>query len=168
MRLYRYLIFVGLFLCLLGACERDDLCSAGIPKTPNLVLRFLDANITNDFKIVPGLRVVYPEVNDSLPANGGTFANDSIGIPLPTGLGEFTTTIVMVKDAANANLRNSDTVDIRYLAQEVFISKACGFKNEFILQQITLRNDNDNWIRNLLITNDTIQNEFQAAVRIFH
>lgn len=168
MRGISYLLTLVVFLCAMQACERDDLCATSIPKSPRLVLRFADAANPGQFLAPTGLKVIYPEVNDSLPSGSGTFAQDSLGIPIPTGIGEINTLIILVENANDTLLRNADTLDLRYLANEVFVSKACGFKNDFILQSVSLRADNNNWIQSISIINDTIQNEFQAAVRIVH
>lgn len=168
MRGFAYLMMAAFFMLMMYACERDDLCAASIPKTPRLIFRFTDAANPGQFLSPTALKVLYPEVNDSLPAGTGTFAQDSLGIPIPTGVGEINTILVFVKNANNNALRNPDTLDLRYLAQEVLVSKACGFKNDFILQSVSFRADDNNWIQNITIINDTIQNEFQAAVRIEH
>lgn len=168
MRGFAYLITAVFFMLVMHACERDDLCAASIPKSPRLIFRFTDAANPGQFLSPAGLKVLYPEVNDSLPAGTGTFTQDSLGIPIPTGSGEINTLLVLVENANDTLLRNPDTLNFRYLAQEVFVSKACGFKNDFILQSVSLRADGNNWIQNITIINDTIQNEFEAAVRIAH
>jgi hypothetical protein len=164
-----YFLLFLVFLSAVSGCERDDLCAATIPKTPGLVVRFFDANNPDLLLAVTNMRVKFVGIDDSLTiGNSFTFNLDSIAIPLKTGEGDLLTQIVLINNATNTLLRNADTLDVRYLAEKEFISKACGFKNNFVLQNITLRTDENNWISSAQIINDTIQDERKAAVRIFH
>ncbi|MDZ4148447.1 MAG: DUF6452 family protein [Flavobacteriaceae bacterium] len=164
-----YLLLFLVFLSAVSGCERDDLCAAAIPKTPGLVVRFFNASNPDSLLAVTNMRVKFVGIDDSLTiGNSFTFNLDSIAIPLKTGVGELLTQIVLINNATNVLLRNADTLDVSYLAEKEFISKACGFKNNFVLQNITLRTDANNWISSAQIINDTIQDERKAAVRIFH
>lgn len=164
-----YFLLFLVFLSVISGCERDDLCAAAIPKTPGLVVRFFDAAKPDSLLAVTNMRVKFVGIDDSLTIGTSfTFNLDSIAIPLKTGVGELLTQIVLINNATDTLLRNADTLDVSYLAEKEFISKACGFKNNFVLQNITLRADTDNWISSAQIINDTIQDERKAAVRIFH
>ncbi len=164
-----YFLLFLVFLSVVSGCERDDLCAAAIPKTPGLVVRFFDAAKPDSLLAVTNMRVKFVGIDDTLTIGTSfTFNLDSIAIPLKTGVGELLTQIVLINNATDTLLRNADTLDVSYLAEKEFISKACGFKNNFVLQNITLRADTDNWISSAQIINDTIQDERKAAVRIFH
>lgn len=164
-----YFLLFLVFLSAVSGCERDDLCAAAIPKTPGLVMRFFDTASPASLLAVTNMRVKFVGIDDSLTIGTSfTFNLDSIAIPLKTGVGELLTQIVLINNATETSLRNADTLDVSYFAEKEFISRACGFKNSFVLQNITLRADANNWISSAQIINDTIQDERKAAVRIFH
>jgi len=169
MKAFIHILLFSVVLSSVSGCERDDLCAEAIPKTPGLVMRFFSSANTDSLLPVTNMRVKFVGINDSLTIGSSfTFSLDSIAIPLKTGVGELLTQIVLINNATNTQLRNADTLDVHYLADKEFISRACGFKNNFVLQNITLRSDTNNWISAAQIINDTIQDERKAAVRIFH
>ncbi|NNF35371.1 MAG: hypothetical protein HKN68_14770, partial [Saprospiraceae bacterium] len=65
---------------------------------------------------------------------------------------------------------NPDTITITYDPDEIYVSRACGFKTIFRNFSITLIDDGDNWIQTFanVSENLTIENEEQAHINITH
>ncbi len=151
------------------SCEKDDICASTTPTTPRLVIEFYNQASPAELKNVTNLDVIsdLPDV-DTL-----TFNNIStIQIPLMTT--ENTTTYKFVLNADNANpaLVFTDELEFNYVRNDVFVSRACGYKTLFDLnndddpatpEAIILNgipNDNSGtWIKNIVIEDYNLQNE---------
>ena len=169
-RLKKYGLWLALILMsgiLFYSCQRDDLCAASTPVTPQLILRFFDIDNPGDFKTVNSLRV-FGENMETIIIDRST--TDSIAIPLRSF--EDMTTFFMIIDSASDDMGmetgNLDTLRFNYETQEIFISRACGFIANFDNLSDDLEADTDNWIQAISVTSTTIENENQAHVQIFH
>ena len=82
----RKIILISILIILsftsLSKCERDDICIEGTAGTPNLIIRFFDANNINEPKNVPFL--VINKLDDDYQdyIRRYLIGNDSISIPL--------------------------------------------------------------------------------------
>ena len=170
----KLLPFIGLlatvaFLNL--SCEKDDICPEGTLTTSRLIVRFYDATLPNEVKTVSSLAVY--GLND---ANEEIFFNnieslDSIAIPLRTDAN--LTRLVFHKDITDLGdlgTGNADNTEISYIREDQYVSRACGYKTNFVLQSTNLITDTDNWITNIEINidNATVENETTAHIKIFH
>ena len=63
---------------------------------------------------------------------------------------------------------NPDTVDVNYIRDDIYVSRACGYKATFTNLGATPLADADNWIANITIENNTINNENAAHINIYH
>ncbi len=153
------------------SCEKDDICADSTPDTPQLIIRFFDATNVEELKSVPNLRVVAVRDED-LASLGDPVATDSIAFPLRTQ--ELTTRYLLINNSATDDDGNEtgtiDTLDITYTRSDVFVSRACGFRANFELTDVSSP-DTERWIAAdpaIEIVNTTIENEFAAHVKIFH
>ena len=166
------IIVLILILSVFISCEKDDICSAETSTTPMLILRFYDIANEEETKQVPNLlvyglddageRVLFDHI-------GSTASNtDSIAIPLRTN-GNLTR-FVLHRDFENADFEtgNFDVITAIYEREEVYVSRACGYKDIFNNLTLNLETDSDNWVINSEILNTTINNETTAHVKIFH
>ena len=62
---------------------------------------------------------------------------------------------------------NHDKVYVNYGTNEVFVSKGCGYRMEYLLENIIVENDNENWISSLEISNQNVVEESNHHVKIF-
>lgn len=162
------------------ACEKDDICPEATATTPQLVVRFYDAISVNDTKSVTNL-LVYGINDNNEPVffkNLTVKTTDSIAIPLRTDTN--TTKLVFHSDFSiddngtpeddsdDVVLGNPDTVNINYTRDDVYVSRACGYKAIYTNLGATLATDTDNWITNITIENNTIENENAAHINIYH
>tara|TARA_R110002050_G_scaffold267266_2_gene408905 strand:+ start:57064 stop:57561 length:498 start_codon:yes stop_codon:yes gene_type:complete len=165
MKKLNYLLLIFLALVAFYACEKDDICVDG--NTPLLVIRFYDIDNPETLK-TPSNLVVKGQLTDG--TYGATIANtsvDSIQIPLRNealstvySLATNTTT-----DVTNAN---EDIITFNYTTKEVFISRACGFINNYENLATELTTDTDNWIKEIKIDTTVIANQNAAHVKIYH
>lgn len=160
-------IFVGvLSLLLLNGCQKDDICASTTPTTPMLIVRFYDFDNPSELKPVQGLNLIAEGRKDSLFVQEKTI--DSIAIPLKTF--QNTTKYQFIRNVGNDGLPNSDQLNFSYFPNEVYVSKACGFKTEYLDLQVVKVSEpgNENWIKNIVVKQTIIDNETRAHLYIFH
>ncbi len=165
------LIFLTfIFVSITLSCEKDDICAEATPTTPKLILRFYDASSQDDTKNVSDLGITSLDENNDVFVLSGIngVTTDSINLPLRTDVN--LTKFVFHKDynSADATLGNPDIVTITYEREDVYVSRACGFKTIFNNITISVELDSDNWIIDSDIINSTVENEISAHVKILH
>lgn len=145
-------------------CEKDDICSEETQTTPKLVIEFYDAANPTVLKNVTNLGIVETSLTEGFAFN----AVSSITVPLRTN--QDLTTINFVLNGSDDDTTNdiSDVITFNYSRIENYISRACGYKTTFIL------NDSDglaiptsNWISSYLIIQPNIENENETHVKIY-
>jgi hypothetical protein len=156
-------------------CEKDDICVDGTPVTPRLIIEFYDAANPTVLKNVTNLRVeelntdngvVFNEdIDETLPARYLSNGN-KIAIPLKTfsetSAFEF---IFNYGDAA----ANTDVITFNYTKDDVYISRACGYKTIFNLIDITPTPFpvSGYWIQDIDIIQPNIETENEVHVKIY-
>ena len=166
-------------LVLLG-CEKDDICAESTPTTPRLIIRFYDNINQESTKTVTDV-VAYGLNEDNTVVilnNQFVATTDSLILPLQTD--KNSTRIVLHKDYSiddngtpdtndDIVLGNPDVITISYEREDVYVSRACGYKTVFNNISFSLENDSDNWILGSEIApNTNVTNETSAHVKIFH
>ncbi|MBR9757051.1 DUF6452 family protein [Mangrovimonas yunxiaonensis] len=160
-----------LFLTLL-ACERDDICSES-NTTARIKIAFFDANLPNEDapKTVFKLRVQGVGNDNVLEGYNATDKSDML-LPLKTT--ENTTQYKVHKNYSvddNDNiLGNEDIITISYTLEQEYLSRACGYKTVFKNVTITVEDDGNTWIQNILPANDNliVDNEDEIHYNIYH
>lgn len=185
------LLIVFLFL----DCERDDICAEGTETTPRLLIEFYDVASPDDLKNVPRLTIYGESPDITIPDNTDSsgailtepFGSQRIynintntaGLPLIIdNEGGLTTTRFVLEKDTNLRLDDDDTtnsnldiIEINYLTEFVYVSRACGYKSIFNIVSITRVNDDENWISSIELADieiTTIENENRVHVRINH
>ena len=145
-----------LLICffILFSCEPDDLCLETHPDTPKLIIKFFDTN-SQESIVINNLTI--EDVDRNIVLFSGS--TDSISIPL-----NYTKQQTSINFIYNTN---HDKVYINYVVNEVFISKGCGYRMEYLLENIIVENDNENWISFFEILNQNIVEEANHHVKIF-
>jgi len=154
---------IAIFM-LFSACEKDDFCTKETPKTPKLVLRFYDANNRDEFKKVKNLSV-WAEGKDTLPSYKSVEL-DSIALPLNTM--DIKTVYHLKMNAVDGNLSNNNinTLTITYETEDVFISRACGYRT--IFHNVNINSDNTWFVDYTPTSISTIDNEYKAHVKVYY
>lgn len=154
-------------ISMLVSCEKDDICDQDT--TPKMVVSFYDITDTSlekspvDFAIFgAGFET---EIDQSV--NG---ASDSFkaGIPLKTNADS--SSFLFIQNYTDETETNTDTITVNYSRNEVYVSRGCGFKTNFTLNEtngVDLTADTDNWIQNIEIENSVITNETTVHVKIY-
>ncbi len=157
------------------SCEKDDICVDEAANTPHLVIKFLSQSPPQIGKDVPNLLIVG---EGNTLSYGIESTRDSILVPLKVL--ENNTSFRLIKDYAiddngtptdtsdDFAVGNEDIVTITYETEEIYISKACGFKTIFKNVNFGFTADSDNWIATTTLLTTTIENENNAHVYIYH
>ncbi len=167
---YKHLFFGAMISILASSCQKDDICPANAETTPMLVIRFYNFENSSELKKVVGLNLIAEGETDSLFTTKQT--TDSIAIPLKT-FQNYThyQFIIHLGEEPNDQLpSNSDTVEFSYFPKEEYLSKACGFKIDFLdFHALKVAEPTGgNWIKNIVVEQTTIEDETSAHLSIFH
>ncbi|WP_370476418.1 DUF6452 family protein [Tamlana flava] len=169
------LLIVGLSV----GCERDDICPESTPTTPRLIIDFLDSVNPDNKKNV--FDIVVAGVGNEFILEGYNFVSAST-LMLPLKTDDNTTQYVIFKEAeVNENGTpddntddfvdgNSDVITINYSREQVFVSRACGYKTIFKNVTLTIEPDSDNWMlsRQPLTDNQSVEDETTTHFTITH
>ena len=165
---YFYLIFLFL-LTTLFSCERDDICSSETETTPRLLIEFYDTDNPENIKSVPFIRVQGVDNDNTLDGLSGTSSANSLALPLRTDA--LITEYVITKDYDETSGGNPDTVRITYNREDIYVSRACGYKTIFTEVIISIVNDGDNWIdysQPVDVDFQNVENERTTHFKLFH
>ena len=148
-----------LSLIMISSCERDDICIDEI--TPQLIIRFYNNDTPELFKRVNQLSVKIAGIeNDSLMFN----ATDSIAIPLKVTEDMTQYTLTINSDNGAELIR--DIITVNYEREDVFVARSCGFKT--IFNNTNYTQNSNNWVQTIETITQTIDNETNAHLKIFH
>ena len=147
-------------------CEKDDICAEGTPTTPRVIIEFYDAANPTVLKNVTNLKVTETNLT-----NGFGFSGVSkIQVPLRTNTEETILNFIQNGNDTNTTDDNTDEVIFNYVTQEVYISRACGYKMTFELDAIdgtVITPDANNWIQNIIVNQPNIETENEIHVKIY-
>ncbi|WP_396590286.1 DUF6452 family protein [Allomuricauda sp. R78024] len=166
------ILLIALSLIYVSSCEKDDICVDG--DTPLIVIGFYDATDTTVFKSVPSIRIKGID-NDSILETDSfsdrSSSPDSLSIPLRIDGTSTTYEFITDSDDDETSMEetgNRDTLSFSYTVSEQFTSKACGFVANYNTVTIGLTSDGTNWIQDITVIQDTIENSNNIHVKIFH
>jgi len=147
------IITLAFLALLITSCEKDDSCID--PTTPNLVIEFYDYNDSENLKSIDNLSIIYLLTGDTIEYEN----TDRVEIPL--NVNDDLCSFKFIKDT------EADIVLFNYQRENVFVSKACGYKTLFHNLSVNIENI-DYWIKDIEIINQEIVNDTSAHVKIFH
>ena len=171
-------VFLLLTVC---TCERDDICPEDVPTTPRLVVEFFDLSIQENIKDVTNLLVQGVGNDETLSGLGGSSTVNIVQLPLKTD--ENSTQFRFVKDYAiddngtpndtsdDFATGNEDIITINYITENVYVSRACGYKTIYKAVNIQFdADDMDRWIAlaQPLNDNQSIEDETTTHFKFFH
>lgn len=170
--------FLLVFAFGLSSCEKDDICDANTPTTPRLIISFYDFNNPTVKKRVTRLKVTGDGASEAIIFNKGALeeekyltSGDSIGIPLKTDADTATFSFVLNSGSADASQTNTDKIKFNYTRQNVYVSRACGFKTIFKLDtQKPFEQDPGTdglWMQNIGQVNLNIEFEDETHLKVF-
>ncbi|MEO0059860.1 MAG: hypothetical protein RLZZ312_1507 [Bacteroidota bacterium] len=169
-----------LFTMTFASCESDDICDAGTPTTARVVIEFYNFNNPAQLRLVTNLKVVGAGVTDGIvfvpnadPASDRFFFNET-KIQIPLKIDQNVTTYSFILNAKAAN-PITDVLKFTYTRTNEYVSRACGFRTFFNFNNnpnsLSVNNitgvTSGNWIRDIQILKQTINDETTTHVKIF-
>lgn len=162
-----------------SGCEKDDICDSNTATTPRLVIECYEFGaISPTDKSVTNLKAVANGATNGVIFNTTTddskyLLNDKkILLPLQVtaNTGIETTTYNLTLNYGDATTANTDVININYNQNNIYVSRACGYKTLFNLTNSNtdiLVNDGNNWIKNIEIVKSNLENENEIHVKIY-
>lgn len=147
-------------------CEKDDICASGTPVTPRVVIEFYDAANPTVLKNVSNLAVAEPTFVNGYGYNGIS----KIKVPIRTNADVTTLNFIQNGSDTDSSNDNIDAITFNYERVDEYISRACGFKTLFYLDDtnpIVLTADGNNWIQNIEVIQPNIENENEVHIKIY-
>ena len=145
------------------ACEPDDICLSEIDDTPKLLIGFYDKNSGN-LKEVENLKIQGLD-NDQVYVFETI---DSIGIPLINNKNLTTFNLTKNFEEDNVDSGNNDKMFVNYNPNWIYISRACGYITNYDIDNLIIENDIENWIIDSEIITNSIKDEENIHVKIYH
>lgn len=156
-----------------SGCEKDDICDSTTVTTPRLVISFYDINNPSVLKEVTNLTIIGEGKTEGVTYNSSTLINGStVSIPLKTDADATSFRFILNYGSTTATLVNEDILKFTYIRQNIFVSRACGFKTEYTLDPKTpVHTDaaiaDEKWIQYVAVKNSTIDNENETHLEIY-
>jgi hypothetical protein len=157
-----------------SGCEKDDICDANTATTPRLVISFYDVTNSSVLKNVTNLKITGEGMTDGVVFNGSSLINGStVSIPLKTDADATTFSFILNYGSTNPALVNEDILRFNYVREELFVSRACGFKTNYTLDPQTPYVHTDaatadqKWIQYIAVKNSIIANENETHLEIY-
>ncbi|GAA4810568.1 DUF6452 family protein [Litoribaculum gwangyangense] len=182
MKYFKIIIIPILLIVFLSiSCERDDICPGSTPTTPRVIIDMLDFETQETSKNVFGLVVAGIREGGNLVLPGyNIVTTNQLVLPLKTD--ENTTQYILHKeyifddndtpDDTTDDIigGNQDIITINYSREEVYVSRACGYKTIFKNVTITIEDDGDRWLlsQQPLNPNQSVEDETTTHFNIFH
>ncbi|NGY38059.1 hypothetical protein FQU23_011120 [Flavobacterium sp. XN-5] len=157
-----------------SSCEKDDICDPKTVTTSRLVITFYDVTNSSVKKNVTDLKIIGEGMTDGVSFSGATLINGStVSIPLKTNADTTTFRFILNAENTNPALINEDVLKFNYVRENLFVSRACGFKTEYTLDSQTPYVHTDaavsdqKWIQFIAVKNSIIANENETHLEIF-
>jgi hypothetical protein len=160
------LFLIILFTFTLSSCEKDDICAEGTPVTPRVIVEFYKFVTPTVLENVTNLGIIEPA------ALVGIAFNEVSKIEVPLKTTTDITTLHFIQNGSDTVTTNDniDVITFNYQRVDKYVSRACGFKTLFYLNEtnpVVLTADGNNWIQNIVVTQTNIENENEVHVKIY-
>jgi hypothetical protein len=172
-------IFLLLVLFSLLGCEKDDICESTTPTTPRLVIEFYDFTTSSEtLKNVTKLKVKSDDmaegiIFDETVTTAEKYLSNASKIFVPLKTTAVKTKYNFTHKFGVSGSENTDILEFNYITQEVYVSRACGFKTLFTLNATSPivptepYTSASSWIKNIVIAKSNLENENEVHVKIF-
>lgn len=166
MRKFSLLPAMALLALFTWNCEKDDICDENTSTTPRLIMQFYDRDNPETKKNVTNLLVA----GDGSTQDPMLFtAVSKIELPLNT-VADLTAYHFTI-NSTNTTLDNEDILTFHYTRDDVFVSRACGYKTVFLLDQATpfvqdIGSDGQ-WMEDITVEQPDIQNENEVHISVY-
>ena len=167
----KYYLFLSLVALLSFSCEKDDVCPATTQTTPRMVIEFYDIAAPEEIKLVPGLFAIGVDSNgNEVPIHNELVSTrSSIALPLQNNSNQTQFKLYESYDLIDSTVSgNPDIITITYDIESLYISRACGYINNYSIQTFSIASDNDQWMINSEILITQITNENEIHIKVLH
>ena len=150
-----------------SSCEKDDICEETTGTTPKLIIEFFDVLHPTVLKNVTNLAVKEVGSTSVLGFNSVS----KIQLPLKTN--EDITKYSLILNSTDITTANEDFLQFNYTRQNIFVSRACGFKTIFTLDPTTpyIKTETSThdgyWIQNITVKTSNITTENETHIKIY-
>lgn len=143
-------------------CEKDDICSEEFPTTPSIVVEVFNSLNPSVPRVIPILEIQVEGYETQAFLNTSSFK-----LPLKNleNVTQFNLTVIEGEN------RNTDVLTIEYEREKIFISRACGYRNQFrlpSLNAIQVVDDEVNWIQDMNLNTQLISDENEVHLKLFY
>lgn len=172
------LLFIVIFS--FSSCEKDDICDANTPTTPRLVIEFYNINDPLTLKNVTDLKVIGEGMSEAYAFNATALDNSKylangskIMIPLKTDANTTTYQFIVNSQNTNSALIDTDKITFNYARQDVFVSRACGFKTVYAFDPLNpfihtaIPDTKEKWMKKISIQKSNVDNENETHIKIY-
>ena len=162
------IFFLLLITCFFSSCEKDDICAEGTPTTPRLIIEFYSQENNTVRKLVANLKVQGEGASTTLDFN----QVDTIELPLKTNE-NFTKYSMNINSTASTISNNTDLIRFNYTVNDIYVSRACGFKSFFNLNlangviNTNPEDDTEFWIKNIEIVKSNVETEEDVHIKMY-
>lgn len=152
----------------ISSCEKDDICDENTSTTPRVIIEFYDFAQQSLVKNVSSLKVVGVGQVDSLAV-----FNAVSKIELPLNVADTITKYSLILNSSLPASANEDLLEFKYSKNTLYVSRACGFKITYDLDEDAPVVDSDaasldgKWIKDLDIITTNIDDEKTTHVKIY-
>jgi hypothetical protein len=163
-----------------SSCESDDICDANTPTTPRLVIDFYNKSNASVKKNVTNLKVIGEGMKEGIVFNEGSSGEQqyltngsTISIPLKTDANTTTYSFILNSGNPNPTLIDIDKVTFNYTRNDVFVSRACGFKTLFAfvpnnpIFHTAVPAAKAKWMELIIIEKSNIDNENETHIKVY-
>lgn len=175
---------ITVLLLILGfatsSCEPDDICDPSTPTTPRMLIQFYDIANPSVLKNVTNLKIIGEGMTEGVVLNptgidaAKYIANgNNILLPLKTDADLSKYSFILNYGNKNPVLTNEDNLQLNYTKENIFVSRACGYKTIFNLVPNNPYNLTDRtlpdgfWIQYVLVVKNNITYENETIIKIF-
>ena len=151
-----------------SSCEKDDICDAATETTPKLIIEFYDILNPTVLKKVTNLAVKEVGITSAVIS-----FNSVSKIELPLKTNEDLTKYSLILNSTDVITANEDFLQFNYTRQNIFVSRACGYKTIFTLDPTTpfIKTETSTpiryWIQNITIETSNITTENETHIKIY-
>lgn len=149
-----------------SGCEKDDICVD--ETTPQLVIEFYDISNPAVLKNVVNLKVTGDGMTEAFNTFNGV---SKISLPLKTN--EDVTKYHLLLNSNSSTAANEDVLEFNYTRQNVYVSRACGYKTVFELNTSNGFDFTDAtiadglWIQDTNLQTNSIVTENEVHLKIY-
>ncbi|NLN24974.1 MAG: hypothetical protein GX163_04860 [Bacteroidetes bacterium] len=160
---FALILFTAFFI---AGCTRDDLCPENTGVTPNISILFHNSQEPDLRKSVENLKILVDDESQTVAFSPAT--TDSISLPLNVNSDQTDFIFEKIVTSETDTLIYQNHLSFSYNRKDIYVNRACGFRSEFYDLNVSNRAGNLSWIDAITVKKDSITNENEAHLIIYH